>query len=701
MWRCSICETLNDEHAARCVVCETPRSESGSSADAAAKPGGLSASTKIRLSREVAPAKETASPRMEAASPRMEAAPPRMEAAPMSEVASAKEIATPSERAFRRETISLREPVPPRETTLRPEPRAETYYPDTAKPGRVRKWPWLLAAAFLAAAATLAGCIFIEFRYQNACELYAAGDYAAAQAAYSKIEWYRDSAERANAAQNETYIANGRALMGEGDYSGARASFEMAGADGQAYIEESRYRESEALQNAGNYAAARDALAPAADDPEKQNALANIYYAEAAALCGAGDYAGAQTALENADSVEDVYGIGKKVSAASASAKTPVEPEPTGISVTGAEDIYAKGIAYLDADETISAQLCFMQAAGYSDSFRRACELAYINGMGMAAGGMHCVWLDGGAVYAEGNNYYGQCNVSDWEDIVQVDTGRYHTVGLKADGTVVAVGSNDWGQCRVDEWTGIVVVAAGGYHTVGLKADGTVVAVGWDAYGQCGVRAWTDVVHIAAGERHTVGVKADGTAIAAGDNSQGQRRVSAWQDIIDVTCGQLHTVGLKSDGTLVAVGGNEYGQCNVTEIENAVAVDAGRDRTVCLTMSGEIMCVGNDAYGQGQPGTPENIYALCTDGAYAMYFSADGGRQLAGTYYSQLSMGAKDDDVALLQRALTDAGWYAGEIDGIYDEDTAQAVSGMQTAMGREPTGVADSEFLTLLYADY
>lgn len=654
MWRCSICETLNDEQAARCVVCETPRSESVSLADTAASP--------VNPSPEAAAVRESVSPR---------------------------ETALSRETAYRPESWT--------------ETASEEVYPDASKPRRMRKWPWLLAAAFVALAAALAGFIFVEVRYQSAGELYAAGDYAAAQTAYSKIEWYRDSAERAKAAQDEAYIADGRALMGEGDYSGARASFEMAGAEGQTCIEESRYRESEALKNAGNYAAARNALANAADGAEKQAALANIYYAEAVALCGAGDYTGAQTALENAAGIEDVYGIGEKLAAVSAPAptKTPVVPDPTEAPGISAEEIYAKGISFLDADDTISAQLCFMQAAGCLDSSQRARELAYMNGLRMAAGGLHCVWIEGGAVYAGGNNYYGQCNVSEWSDIVQVAAGRYHTVGLRADGTVIATGSNDWGQCRVEEWTGIVAVAAGGYHTVGLKADGTVVAVGWDAYGQCGVRAWSDIVLIAAGERHTVGVKSDGTAIASGDNSQGQRGVSAWRDIIDVSCGRLHTVGLKADGTLVAVGGNEYGQCDVTEIENAVAVDAGRNHTVCLTMSGEIAYAGDDAYGQGQPGTLENIYALCTDGAYAMYFSADGGRQLAGTYYNQLSVGANDDDVALLQRVLTDAGWYAGEIDGIYDEDTAQAVSGLQTAMGREPTGAADTEFLTLIYADY
>ena len=48
-------------------------------------------------------------------------------------------------------------------------------------------------------------------------------------------------------------------------------------------------------------------------------------------------------------------------------------------------------------------------------------------------------------------------------------------MGLRTDGTVIAVGWNDYGQCDVDNWTDIVQVAAGGVHTVGLKVHGTVV----------------------------------------------------------------------------------------------------------------------------------------------------------------------------------------------------------------------------------
>ena len=101
-----------------------------------------------------------------------------------------------------------------------------------------------------------------------------------------------------------------------------------------------------------------------------------------------------------------------------------------------------------------------------------------------------------------GDNLFasGQCNVSDWDDIVAVSAGDNHTVGLKVDGTVVStkyIGDKeyDFGQCNVSDWRDIVAVSAGYRHTVGLKADGTVVSTKYIGdefhnYGQCNISDW-------------------------------------------------------------------------------------------------------------------------------------------------------------------------------------------------------------------
>jgi alpha-tubulin suppressor-like RCC1 family protein len=140
-----------------------------------------------------------------------------------------------------------------------------------------------------------------------------------------------------------------------------------------------------------------------------------------------------------------------------------------------------------------------------------------------------------------------------------------HTVGLHGDGTVVAAGWNKYGQCDVSDWRNVVAISAKLSNTVGLRADGMVMAAGNNEYGQCNVSDWRDIIAVSAGGDHTVGLRADGTVVAVGSNEDGQCKVSAWRDIIAISAGGYHTAGLHADGTVIAVGNNEYGQCNVSD----------------------------------------------------------------------------------------------------------------------------------------
>ena len=57
--------------------------------------------------------------------------------------------------------------------------------------------------------------------------------------------------------------------------------------------------------------------------------------------------------------------------------------------------------------------------------------------------------------------------MDQWTDIVSIDSGYSHTVGLKSDGTVVAAGRTQDGECEVEGWTNIIDVAA----SYGLRLD--------------------------------------------------------------------------------------------------------------------------------------------------------------------------------------------------------------------------------------
>ena len=206
-----------------------------------------------------------------------------------------------------------------------------------------------------------------------------------------------------------------------------------------------------------------------------------------------------------------------------------------------------------------------------------------------------------GTVVAVGDNEHGQCDISDWTDIVAIACGYDHTIGLKSDGTVVAVGDNEYGQCNVSDWTDIVAIACGGMHTVGLKSDGAVVAVGNNNfdYGQYDVSNWDDIVAIASGGLHTVGLKSEGTVVAIGYNISGQCDVSGWTDIVTITCGVDYTMGLRSDSTVIATGNNTDGKCVVSDWTGIAMVSGGCSHTVGLKSDGTVVAVGdNNEYGQ-------------------------------------------------------------------------------------------------------
>ena len=296
---------------------------------------------------------------------------------------------------------------------------------------------------------------------------------------------------------------------------------------------------------------------------------------------------------------------------------------------------YAEAEALLESGNRLGAARAFEQAGDYLDASERSAELmdaASANWNSIAAGANFTLGLKtDGTVIAVGNNDYGQCEVSDWSDIVSVAAGYEHAVGLRADGTVVAVGKNDFGQCNVSDWTDIVAVAAGPWHTVGLKADGSAITLGGDVSHGYNIGEVEDVSSIYAGYCHTIYLKSDGeitvqcesggldhdasdwtdivaTAIRGdtifGLKSDGTvltdpwRDLSGWSDIVAISANYEHVVGLKSDGAVVAAGNNEYGQCDVSGWSDIVAISAGSNCTIGLKSDGSLVAVGNNEYGQ-------------------------------------------------------------------------------------------------------
>ena len=259
-----------------------------------------------------------------------------------------------------------------------------------------------------------------------------------------------------------------------------------------------------------------------------------------------------------------------------------------------------------------------------------------------------------------GNQVYG---ISNWRDIIAVDSGLDHLVGLRADGTVVAAGSNEMGQCNVEQWSGIKSVIAGPNATFGITNYGTAIATGDNQYHQCDVSGWQNIKQIISTKRHTAGLTYDGkvlmtpshrkefceitqswddiVSIALSDYFMiGARRDGSvvtviidpvdkksvsyedWKNIVAVAIGSEHTVGLKADGTVVAKGQNQSGQCNVEYWTQIVAIWADGHMTVGLRSDGVVLMTGRIAIHEVENPTVEEV--THSPGAGGQYIPVDG-----------------------------------------------------------------------------
>lgn len=285
---------------------------------------------------------------------------------------------------------------------------------------------------------------------------------------------------------------------------------------------------------------------------------------------------------------------------------------------------YNKAIHLLDSGDYAEAAITFGSLGNYKDARDRCIPLFQLFSDSLSANNHTVALKADGTVMATGYNAYGECDVSDWKDVVDVSAGYNYTISLKANGTVVAAGYNEYGQCDVLDWVDIVSVSAGHNHTIGLKADGTVVATGNNASRQCNVSNWKDIVAVSAGHNHTIGLKADGTVVATGYNEYGQCDVLGWTDIVSVSAGNDCTIGLKTDGTVVAVGYNEYGQCDVLDWVDIVAVSAGHNHTIGLKADGTVVAAGRNHFGQCNVSDWVDIVAVSADHNHTIGLKADG-----------------------------------------------------------------------------
>ena len=348
-----------------------------------------------------------------------------------------------------------------------------------------------------------------------------------------------------------------------------------------------------------------------------------------------------------------------------------------------AEHLYQQALTSYEEGDVISARYAFYKVGkGYKDSnaFLKMIDKTVENKLVLDGMPVYGIRQDGSVLTSTiEEDEYGTSKAQKWKDILCISATRYHTVGLKNDGTVVAVGTNKAGACNVNNWKDIIEVCAGGdvvddeldrTFTVGLKADGTVVSTGNNEYGQCNTSDWEDIVSIQTGTSDygsdgvhlaTIGLKADGTVITTDEELN--HAVTDWRDIISIYVGKygfgsIVIVGLKSDGTVVSTkwdtskwtdiekiavgvyhmigikkngrlvctvkGDESHPQGHVTGWGDIVQVAAGERHSVALKADGTVLATGDNLFGQCNVKTWKDIVAVYADYSKTYGIKADG-----------------------------------------------------------------------------
>ncbi len=164
------------------------------------------------------------------------------------------------------------------------------------------------------------------------------------------------------------------------------------------------------------------------------------------------------------------------------------------------------------------------------------------------------VAVDGeGRVHVRGRGYGDLRSILSDKEIRAAACGYAHMILMTADGHALGVGDNRAGQCDVSDWEDIVMVAVGDRHSVGLRADGRLVAVGDNTSGQCRVDDLTDVTFVACLPETTLCVRSDGKVILRGGAKELESLLGGLPPVVCLYAHEYRVSALTSDGRLICV----------------------------------------------------------------------------------------------------------------------------------------------------
>ena len=197
-----------------------------------------------------------------------------------------------------------------------------------------------------------------------------------------------------------------------------------------------------------------------------------------------------------------------------------------------------------------------------------------------------------------------------------VSAGRFHSCGVRVDGTLECWGANNTGQSDAPAGQ-FIAVSAGGFHSCGVRVDGTLECWGSTTAGTSDAPAGRFTA-VAAGSSHSCGVRVDGTLECWGGNWLGQ--ADAPDGRFGAVDGSDHTCGLRTDGRIECWGNNWIGQADAPGGRfGAVAV--GGNHSCGLRVDGTIECWGQSV---GKSDAPDGRFtAVAAGGSHSCGVRAD------------------------------------------------------------------------------
>ncbi len=127
--------------------------------------------------------------------------------------------------------------------------------------------------------------------------------------------------------------------------------------------------------------------------------------------------------------------------------------------------------------------------------------------------------------------------ISEWRDITAVFAEPLAAVAIKRDGSLCVAPRGPKEYSDLTQWTDIVWVDSGWSYFLGLRSDGTVLATGDNRYGQCDVEEWTNITAIVAEQGYSLGICSDGTVVAAGKLPY-DYSADNWKNLDTTPCGE-------------------------------------------------------------------------------------------------------------------------------------------------------------------